>query len=67
MRRAYGDIENNTLHLRQLRPADVMDRDGVVLLLHDIPHEFPHLSHVWLDSGYNGRGKGKDWIERTLG
>lgn len=24
------------------------------------------MEHVWLDAGYNGRGKGKDWIEQTL-
>lgn len=52
-------------------PADIMDRDGVkVLLLHaaddlrlDIRSQFPRLRHVWLDVG----DKDKDWIERTLG
>ena len=29
--------------------------------------DFPRLRHVWLDSGYNGKGKSKDWIEQTLG
>jgi putative transposase len=55
--------------------ADIMDRDGVKQLLphdphdpqHDIRTHFPRLRHVWLDSGYNGTNKGKDWIERTLG
>jgi putative transposase len=48
--------------------ASIMDRDGVKLLLADpVPTQFPRLSHVWLDAGYNGRGKGKDWIEQTLG
>jgi putative transposase len=31
------------------------------------PTAFPRLRHVWLDTGYNGKDKGKDWIERTLG
>jgi hypothetical protein len=34
------------------------------------PHDarrFPRLRHVGLDAVYNGKGKGKDWIERTLG
>lgn len=22
---------------------------------------------LWLDAGYNGRGKGKDWVEQTTG
>jgi|SRR5215813_706566 len=48
--------------------AGIMDRDGVKLLLADpLPTQFPRLSHVWLDAGYNGRGKGKEWIEQTLG
>jgi putative transposase len=48
--------------------ADIMDRDGVKLLLTDtITTTFPRLRHVWLDAGYNGRGKGKDWIEQTVG
>src|SRR5919106_4602733 len=29
--------------------------------------QFPQLRHLWLDGGYNGQGKGKDWVEKTLG
>ncbi len=48
--------------------ADIMDRDGVKLLLREtIPTEFPRLRHIWLDGGYNGKDKGKDWIEQTFG
>lgn len=48
--------------------ADIMDRAGVKLLLTEsIPTAFPRLRHVWLDTGYNGRDKGKDWIEQTFG
>ncbi len=51
-----------------VHPADIMDRDGVKLVLHEsISTDFPRLRHVWLDSSYNGKGKGKDWIEQTLG
>jgi putative transposase len=51
-----------------VHPADIMDRDGVKLLLTDpITTTFPRLRHVWLDAGYNGHDKGKDGIERTLG
>jgi transposase len=49
-------------------PANIMDRDGVKLVLHDSTRtDFPRLRHVWLDSAYNGQGKGKDGIEQTLG
>ena len=49
--------------------ADSMDRAGGTLLLpsETIHTQFPRLQHVWLDAGYNGKGKGKDWIERALG
>ncbi len=51
----------------KLHPADIMDRDGVILLLEPIRNRFPRLSHVWLDGGYKGKGKGKAWIETMLG
>jgi putative transposase len=52
-----------------VHPADVRDRDGVVCLLppEHIQVEFPRLAHVWLDAAYNGKDKGRDWIEQHLG
>ena len=47
--------------------ADITDRDGVILLVEGIPEQFPRLHHIWLDAGYNGKGKGKDWLETMLG
>jgi transposase len=47
--------------------AEIMDRDGVTLLLDGVAAQFPGLRHVWLDAGYNGKGKGKDWLEATPG
>jgi putative transposase len=32
-----------------------------------VEDRFPRLSHLWLDAGYNGKGKGKDWAEKALG
>jgi hypothetical protein len=32
-----------------------------------VGERFPHLSHLWLDAGYNGKGKGRDWAEKVLG
>lgn len=45
-----------------------MDRDGVKLLLapEEIKDKLPRMRHVWLDSGYNGKEKGANWIEKTL-
>jgi putative transposase len=59
-----GLILTATVH-----PADVMDRDGVTLLLPpaQMKASFPRLAHVWLDAGYNGKGKGQEWIEQHLG
>jgi hypothetical protein len=36
-----------------------MDRDGIKSLLEGTKELFPRLSHLWLDAGYNGEGKGK--------
>ena len=53
----------------KVHPADVMDRDSVALLLppKETKEQFPHLSHIWLDAGYNGKDKGQEWVERKLG
>ena len=53
----------------KVHPADIMDRDGVALLLPPelIQAAFPRLTHVWLDAGYNGKDKGSAWIEQHLG
>jgi hypothetical protein len=51
----------------KLHAASVMDRDGIKPLLKRAKELFARLSHLWLDAGYNGRGKGKDWVEKTLG
>ncbi len=47
--------------------ASIMDRDGIKLLLEDIRAPFHQLRHLWLDAGYNGADKGKDWVEHALG
>jgi transposase len=47
--------------------ANTMDWDGIKLLLERAEIEFPRLSHLWLDAGYRGENKGKDWVEKTLG
>jgi putative transposase len=47
--------------------AKVMDRDGIKTLLHRAQEPFPRLLHPWLDAGYRGEDKGKDWVEKTLG
>ncbi len=51
----------------KVHPADIMDRDGVMLLVDGVATQFPRLRHVWLNAGYNGKGKSKDWIEMALG
>ncbi len=52
----------------KVHSAAVMDRDGVELLLEQgIKDELPRMKHVWLDGGYKGEGKGKQWIEQHMG
>jgi len=45
--------------------ADIMDRDGVLLLLEPLRGLFPRLEQVWVDMGY--RGKVLNWIREHLG
>ena len=48
--------------------ADIMDRDGIKLVLTEATRALlPRMQLLWLDAGYNGRGKGKDWVEQTTG
>ena len=55
--------------------ANIADRDGIKLLLSDeetegrpsIREQCPRLAHLWLDGGYNGAGRGKDWVQQALG
>jgi hypothetical protein len=35
-------------------------------VLRKADEQFPRLSHLWLDGGYRGEDKGKDWVEKTL-
>jgi putative transposase len=51
----------------RVHSAKVMDYEGIKTLLRDADGAFPHLSHLWLDGGYRGEGKGADWVEKTLG
>lgn len=51
----------------KVHAASIMDRDGIKPLLEGVRKRFPRLSHLWLDAGYNGKGKGKDWVEKMLG
>lgn len=49
-----------------VHPADIMDRDGIKLVLDESTRaQLTRLQLLWLDAGYNGRGKGKDWVEQT--
>jgi putative transposase len=52
----------------RVQAASVFDRDAIKPLLERVQGAFPRLSHLWLDAGYNGKGKGKDWVEeKALG
>jgi putative transposase len=51
----------------KVHAASVFDRDGIKPLMELVEERFPRLSHLWLDAGYNGKGKGKDWAEKALG
>jgi putative transposase len=41
--------------------------EGIKTLLWKADERFPRLLQLWLDAGYRGEGKGKDWVQKTLG
>jgi putative transposase len=51
----------------KVHSAKIQDREGIKVLLDLAPKHLARLSHVWMDAGYTGEGKGADWVERTLG
>jgi putative transposase len=51
----------------KVHSAKVMDYEGIKTLLRQADRQFPRLSHLWVDAGYRGEDKGKDWVEKTLG
>jgi putative transposase len=51
----------------KVHSAKVMDYEGIKTLLHRAQERFPRLCHLWLDAGYRGEDKGKDWVQKTLG
>jgi len=61
-------VDTQGLLLRvKVHTADIMDRDGISLLLDQADKQFSRLRHLWLDAGYNGREQGKAWVEKSLG
>jgi hypothetical protein len=40
------------------------DREGIKELLQHADETFPRLKHLWLDAGYRGEDKGKEWVEK---
>lgn len=49
----------------KVHSAKVTDQDGIKLLLNGVRDRLPRLSHLWVDSGYQDRGKER--AEQALG
>jgi putative transposase len=58
------DTEGLVLEAR-VHNAKVPDEDGIRLLLEPVRGRLPRLSYLWVDAGYQGRGK--RWAEEVLG
>jgi putative transposase len=58
------DTEGFILKIR-VHSAKVPDQDGLRLLLESARSHLPRLSYLWVDAGYQGRGK--DWAQNILG
>jgi putative transposase len=60
------DTEGFVLRAK-IHSAKVMDWDGIKTLLRQADAQFPRLEHLWVDAGYRGEDRGKDWVEKKLG
>src|SRR5215211_6840072 len=49
----------------KVHSAKIPDQDGLRLLLKSVRTGLSHLKHLWLEAGYEGRGK--RWAEEVLG
>jgi len=49
----------------KVHSAKVPDQDGIKLVLETARDRLQSLSHLWVDVGYQGRGK--EWVEKELG
>jgi hypothetical protein len=49
----------------RVHSAKVSDEDGIGLLLEPAKDRLPRLSHLWVDAGYEGRGR--KWAEEGMG
>jgi putative transposase len=58
------DTEGLVLEAR-VHSAKVPDADGIRLLLEPVRGRFGRLSHLWVDAGYQGRGR--QWMEKVFG
>ena len=58
------DTEGLVLKAR-VHSAKVPDADGIRLLLEPVRSRFGRLSHLWVDAGYQGRGR--RWMEEVFG
>ena len=58
------DTQGLVLEAR-VHSARVPDQDGIRLLLEQVRGRFGRLSHLWVDAGYQGRGR--KWAEEAMG
>jgi putative transposase len=58
------DTEGLVMKVR-VHSAKVSDADGIRLLLESARDRLPRLSHLWVDAGYQGRGR--RWAEEVMG
>jgi putative transposase len=61
-------VDTEGLVLRaKVHSAKVMDYEGIKTLLDRAKRMFPRLTHLWMDTGYRGEGKGADWVQKAFG
>ena len=62
-----GFVLKAKVHSAKVMDYEEIKDEGIKALLYRAQRQFPRLSHLWVDAGYRGEDKGKDWVEKTLG
>ena len=60
-----GLVLKAKVHSAKVHSAKVPEQDGLRLLLQSAQTELSRLKHLWLDAGYEGRGK--RWAQEVVG
>jgi putative transposase len=59
-------VDTQSLVLKaRVHSAKIQDREGIKVLLDLAPEHLPRLTHLWMEAGYTGEGRGAHWVRKV--